>query len=134
MEEGLTLGAGMLFVKDMKRALEFYRDVLGFSVVAGQGDLGEFAVLDAGGPRLVLHRIPDRVARGITIDDPPRRRIEAASKFVLVCRDVAAVREALVARGVVADELQHFREVRFFDASDPEGNVFQVSDRYLGTG
>jgi hypothetical protein len=53
----------------------------------------------------------------------------ALPKQVLVLADVAKTRESLEKKGVSWDKLKVFEELHLCDGTDPEGNVFQLSNR-----
>ena len=83
----LRLGAVMLGVRDMDRALAFYRDALGLAV---QFETREFTFLDGGGVAVVLRLAPD------LSDESDERRVE----LVLHVEDIDAAHRALQERGV----------------------------------
>jgi catechol 2,3-dioxygenase-like lactoylglutathione lyase family enzyme len=116
----------IVFVKDVARMRAFYGGVLGLEVLEEQHG---WVLLDGGGCRLALHAIPEAIARGITIEDPPRAREDTAVKVAFHAPDVAAARERLAAAGVAMGEVRTFGAVSFCDGVDPEGNVFQISSR-----
>ena len=81
------IGFVMLGVKDVQRALAFYRDMLGFSV---QSAFEGFAFLATGGTTLVL-------SEGLAKASPS---IAGATEVVFSVPDVLAAHEALRAKGV----------------------------------
>ena len=70
--EGLRMGHLHLHVGDIKRALAFYRDVLGFEV---QADLGTAAFVSAGGYH---HHLGFNVWNGRGVDGPPPHTVGSA--------------------------------------------------------
>lgn len=121
-ENTLILQLAMIFVKDMGRMTAFYRDTLGLSVVPGRSVPG-WTVLDAGGIHLALHQIPDAIAQGIEIGDPPEARENTPIKLVFQTSDMEGVCARLRAAGARVFEP---RGSGSRDALDPEGNVFQI--------
>jgi catechol 2,3-dioxygenase-like lactoylglutathione lyase family enzyme len=100
----------ILFARDVPALLSFYRDVLGLRLRAQEEGWAEF---DAGGCRLALHR----------------GRPMKAAKIVFGSRSVARDRAGLLRRGARMGPVRIFGRLRFSDGRDPEGNVFQISNR-----
>ena len=103
----------ILFTSQMEAMSEFYGKVLGLRLVTDEKGFREFA---AGGARIALHSGPS---------SPGRK----GPKIAFLAKDVATLREKLVARGA------HFAKVRrgevycLCDGKDPDGNPIQLSDR-----
>ena len=125
----LRIGRIILFAKDLGRLLAFYRDVVGMAVVPGSDDSEGFVSLDGGACSLSLHRIPEPYASQIEIRDPPVAREDTPIKFAFFCEDVATTRAELIGRGAAMGEVRTFGPVVLCDGVDPEGNVFQLSNR-----
>jgi catechol 2,3-dioxygenase-like lactoylglutathione lyase family enzyme len=109
------IGLVMLGVKDLERAVKFYRDTLGMKVSA---HMEGFAFLDAGGVTLVLSE-PLAKAIGYT---------GGALELVFTVAGVKEVWEALGARGV-----KFAREPRSVSGAnwaasfeDPDGNNLSI--------
>lgn len=118
----MKLCRAILFVKDMERMLAFYSRTLGLTV---KGEASPTWVeLDTGGVTLGLHAIPDAIADGIVISDPPYVREETPIKLVFSVSDVEAERARLVGLGVTLSEVRSWGAC---DGVDPEGNVFQLA-------
>ena len=104
----------------MDRAVAFYRDTVGLSLLRRDGV--DWSELDAGPVRLGLH------ARR-----PEMRELPHGGTVVLRVADLDASKLALEARGVVFDE--HVGEVegraRFASFADPDGNALQIIE-YAG--
>ncbi len=118
----------ILFAKDMRRMTAFYRDVLGLAPRETDEPIAGWLVLQAGGCELALHQIPEPIAAGIEIDDPPQVRAGTPIKVCFTVDDVAKTWETLVARGVqmlTPPAVEEGVMVRC-DGVDPEGNVFQL--------
>ncbi len=112
---GLKLDEVILYVEDMAAQTRFYRDVMGMAV----GYASEhWTTFPGGGCTLALH------AGG-------QRRFGAdAPKFVFSVADVAAAREALVAKGVrLGEPRPPAPGVTVVDGLDPEGNKFSLEHR-----
>lgn len=102
------------WVRDMDRAVAFYRDVLGLTMVRRFGD--EWSEFDGGGVRLALHGTGGGA-------QPPH-----GGTAVFRVDDLDAAKLALEAGGVRFDE--HVGEVagraRFASFEDPDGNSVQI--------
>ncbi len=126
----MEMARAIVFAKNMASMVAFYQDVLGLTEVVTE-DTGEgWRVFGAGGMQLALHAIPEPIAEGILITEPPEPRDSAVTKLVFRVPDVAAARAALHDQGVI-EVHQSFIDpnaplVRC-DFLDPEGNVFQIS-------
>lgn len=116
----------ILFVKDMARMRAFYEGALGLRVVE---ESDGWLALDGGGCRLALHAIPEAIARGIVVEEPPRAREDTAIKVAFHAADVAAERERLAGAGAQMGPVKTWGAVSLCDGVDPEGNVFQLASR-----
>lgn len=105
----------ILFSKNVPALAKFYQDVFGLKA-KGKGD-DSWAEFSAGDVSLALHKgPPPPVARGLP-------------KFVFWCADVENTRETLLKKGVSMGKLRIFDDLHLCDGNDPEGNVFQLSNR-----
>lgn len=102
------------FTDNMDGMTVFYRDVLGLLVLNDHGDWRE---LDAGDCMIALHA----GAKGKANGHNPKLSFHAD--------DVAAVRDELMAKGVVMGKLWVSPEVTFCQGADPDGNAFNISSR-----
>ena len=117
-----TLEVVVLPVSDIDRAVEFYRDKVGFH-------------LDHDTQNEHMHVVqltPTGSGCSIVIGDlPPQKEMAPGSVrgLQLVVADAEAARAELVGRGVEASEIQVFDERdggTFFGFSDPDGNTWAV--------
>lgn len=109
-----TLDEVILYVEDMDRMLDFYRDVLGLEAAGGAPEHG-FVRLDAGGVDLALHAGRD--------GDVGR----FAPKIVFAVEDIAAARDALRAHDVeLSEQRSPASGKQVCDGVDPEGNAFSI--------
>jgi catechol-2,3-dioxygenase len=118
----------ILFVQDVNRLANFYRDA--FEVAVVEEIKGAWVVLRAGACELALHRVgePYRVA------DASSWKVESNAKLVLtVDRELTALRAELVAKGIPMREIKSYPDLTvtgpLCDGEDPEGNVFQLAQR-----
>jgi catechol 2,3-dioxygenase-like lactoylglutathione lyase family enzyme len=117
-----TLEVVVLPVSDIDRAVEFYRDKVGFH-------------LDHDTQNEHMHVVqltPTGSGCSIVIGDLPSQKEMAPGSvrgLQLVVADAEAARAELVGRGVEASEIQVFDERdggTFFGFSDPDGNTWAV--------
>jgi catechol 2,3-dioxygenase-like lactoylglutathione lyase family enzyme len=103
----------ILFTGRMDAMSTFYRDVLGLKQITNEKGWQEFA---AGGARIALHSGPS---------SPGRK----GPKIVFHAKDVAVLRETLVARGANFGKVRQGEIFCLCDGKDPDGNPIQLSDR-----
>ena len=103
----------ILFTPQIDAMSEFYRDVLGLKQVTSEKGWCEFA---AGGATIALHSGPA---------SPGRK----GPKIVFYAKDVAALRETLVARGARFGKVRQGDVLCLCDGKDPDGNPIQLSNR-----
>ncbi len=111
-------------MQNVQRLAEFYRDVLGLTLV--EEIENEWAVFSAGSCQLALHRAGGKPR----VLDPGRARETNNAKIVLsVQTDLTALRDKLVAAGVEMGRIKSFPGFTgpLCDGIDPEGNVFQLA-------
>jgi catechol 2,3-dioxygenase-like lactoylglutathione lyase family enzyme len=109
----LSMRRIILFTKDMPKMLAFYRDVLGLRLVKDEPGWKE---LDADGCIIALHNGTSKVGAR-----PP--------KIGFWSEDVAATREALVARGAKLGKMMSGGGLTRCEGKDPDGNPYSISDR-----
>src|SRR5690349_16525604 len=95
--DGMTPGA-VLYAKDVDRVAAFYIEVAGLTVREAQP---AHVALASPGFALVVVRIPEAIARSITIDSPPARRESTPVKLVFPVGSLAAARAAAARLGGV---------------------------------
>ena len=118
----------VLFVKDLQKVAAFYSDALGMKCSFSDN---EHSVLNCYEFTLIVHQIPKEIADGITIDAPPKRRIQTAVRLDYPVHNVAdSRRQARLLGGDIDDAPQDWAEpdANFFFGYDPEGNQFGVSE------
>ena len=116
--------SAVLFVKEARRAKQFYIEALGGSLLREDQD---FAVIDWHGFHLVVHQIPSQLASSIEVSQPPERRERASLRLDYPITDVVKARAAAKRLGgQIDDKPPPWAEgdMTFFLGYDPEGNVF----------
>jgi len=116
--DGLVMGHVHLHVGDIERGLAFYRDVLGFEVIA---NLGSVAFVSAGGYH---HHLGFNVWQGHDVKPRPENAA-GLDRWVVVlpsATDVEAVAARVRAAGLALEEREGGFEVR-----DPWGTAVAIS-------
>lgn len=120
--------AVVLFVDDVRRMAQFYRDVAHMVVVHEEAG---HAVLEAAGMQLVVHALPPGVSNGPSAHQPVEVREDSYWKLCLPVERIASARIAAAAHGgsiASTDREWVARGFRACDGHDPEGNVIQVRE------
>jgi predicted enzyme related to lactoylglutathione lyase len=121
---GAQLSRIILYVQDVERLSEFYRQAFGFPL--GQHIEGEWAVLHAGGCEIGLLKASGgyRAPPGGWSGDNNNAKIVFA-----IDEPIEAARERLAGLGVPMREIKSYPGLTgpLCDGTDPEGNVFQLS-------
>jgi predicted enzyme related to lactoylglutathione lyase len=115
----------ILFVGDVERCANFYRDLFDLSPIESRRPSDEWCELDAGGCRLAFHKAygPDGPVDG------PTGGPNNPHKIVFYAEDVPAMREELIRRGAQMEDASIAGDLALCDGSDPEGHRFQISNR-----
>lgn len=122
----MTQHTAVIFAKDAKRLAAFYQRVLGAHALRTEAS---HVALEAQGVQLVIHAIPDEVARTIEITSPPAPREDAAIKLIFTVPSVVqACRAVEAAGGVIHGRLWEGSDAVARDVLDCEGNVFQLRE------
>ncbi len=109
----LSMRRIVLFTKDMPQMIAFYREVLGLRLLKDEPGWKE---LDADGCVIALHNGSSQVGKR-----PPKIGFWAS--------DVAAARDALVARGAKLGKVMSGGGLMRCEGKDPDGNPFSISNR-----
>ena len=109
----LELRRVIIFTDNMAAMGTFYSEVLGLPAA---GKAAGWRTYAAGPVEVALHQGSSMLGRR-----PPKLAFFAA--------DVAATREALVARGARMGRVMKSGDLLLCDGKDPDGNPFQISNR-----
>jgi len=117
-----------VYAKDLDRLSSFYEAVADLRAVHREPSLVVLQAAD--GVQLLVHAIPEAIARDILIQSPPERRDEVALKFFLTVPRLDAAQAAALPRGgrLFEQECWTGPGFRVCNAMDPEGNVFQLRE------
>jgi predicted enzyme related to lactoylglutathione lyase len=116
--------AAVVFVADVARVAEFYRNVLGMATLEGDAT---YRVLEREGFQLTVHGLRgEPAASGATREDT----------YIKLCFPVGRIADARAAASAHGGEIgpperewtAETRGFRACDGRDPEGNVFQVRE------
>jgi predicted enzyme related to lactoylglutathione lyase len=107
----------VVFVQDVPKVAQFYREVLGLVPLTCPDDPKDWQEFAAGAISIALHQA----------DAPKPRRI--ATKIVFYSQDVASTKRELEGRGAKLGRIIKTEHHSFFNGTDPEGNPFSVSSR-----
>lgn len=108
----------ILFTHRLAAMRDFYRDVIGLTVI--EEDAG-WVDLAAGGCNIALHAAGTR-PKAVAGHDAPH-------KLVFYASDVAAARADLVSRGARLEAVKVLGHLHLCDGADPDGNRIQLSNR-----
>jgi len=119
------LNHAVLYVRDAKRAAQFYQDVLGFVVAEQMGDRAFFMRTHGG-----TDNHHDLGLFGIGPDAPPPGHGDRVGLYHLAwelgsIEELAAARESLRKAGALVGESDHGTSLSLY-AQDPDGNEFEV--------
>lgn len=117
----------VLWVEDLERAKEFYRNLLSASVA---DDSPTFVRVSSDSNEVLLHLVPEQYREGIA--SPPEIRELAVIKPVFAVTSISEARAAISGLGgklYTSDTEQTYAGVKYCDGFDTEGNVIQVSER-----
>jgi predicted enzyme related to lactoylglutathione lyase len=115
-----------VFAKDPERVSQFYASLAGMSKLH---ETDEITVLESPDIQLLVHKIPDQTAKDIAISSPPERRENTALKFFFTVPSLDNARAtASSLGGEVFSENWHGPGFVVCNATDPEGNIFQIRE------
>ena|ERR1700733_6113795 len=128
----------LIGVFDMPTSLKFYRDVLGFEIVAAspevvtpEGRFSHWMWLRLGGAEVMLNTQYDSGERPAS-PSPERNDVHGDTSFYIGCADVEGTYEELKQRGLVADPPKKaLYGLKLFSVKDPDGYalVFQETGK-----
>jgi predicted enzyme related to lactoylglutathione lyase len=122
----------VIYVSDLGQMLTFYTRCFGLQVLEEQAD---FALLSGEQWELILVLVPQEVGEQIRLRKPSARREHNPVKLGFAVDNITALRPLVDGLGGSVDGPStewDFRGGRRCDATDPEGNVFQLRSRSEG--
>lgn len=115
----------VIYAKNKRRVSAFYRQTLELVAIEEEST---HDLLRGPGIELVIHAIPRKYARQISIARPPQVREDTPLKPVFFVKSLEAVRSAAVSTGgslQPRDTAWQYNGAIVLDGCDPEGNVVQ---------
>ena len=114
----------LIYAKDLERLSAFYQALLGMKPLARDA---QHHVLESGDMQLVIHAIPEHIARTFSIATPPELREEQAIKLFFTVQDLPGA-EGVAAKlgGGVFGPAYPGPGFVARNAFDPEGNIFHL--------
>ena len=123
----MEMSSLVIFALNVKTLANFYKDVLGISPTPRPGDSKKDIRLGINGEELLIHSIPDRIAKGIVIQSPPAPRDNSAMKPVFDVQSLSiAMERVTLLGGIVTERTFTLDGLTRQDIVDPEGNVVQL--------
>ena len=122
----IALKGSILFVRDIGKMTEFYRDVLGLTQTESGYGVETWVPFEDGGSMLGLLAIPADHLDGSDPTDPAEPRSSTPIKLGFRVDDLAGKCQEMLAAGV--EPLRYAAEHNRADYADPEGNIFQLTD------
>lgn len=120
--------SAVLFAKDLKKVAAFYAQALGMTCTRSDE---QHVMLNCRGFELIVHQIPQHLADGIVIQQPPIRREDGAIRLTFPVQSVVATRRLARSLGGEVDDAPPAwaaAGANVFLGYDPEGNVFKVRE------
>jgi predicted enzyme related to lactoylglutathione lyase len=120
----LAMGSLIVFSVDVRRLADFYEAVLGVTPTnEGSGDIR----LRSDGEEVLIHSIPERIAKTISIQSPPEAREGSPIKPAFDVDSLQAALEVVERNGgVVTGRTFSMNGLTRHDVLDPDGNVIQL--------
>lgn len=121
--------SAVLFTINLRSIAHFYESVIGMRVHRQEDD---HIVLERHAFRLTVHQIPEEYARDIVIAVPPEVRETSAIKLSFPIESIARSRATAARLGgcvYATDQEWSYEGATMCDGWDPDGNVFQLSER-----
>jgi len=122
----------VIFALNVKILSDFYKDVLSISPTPRPGDSNKDIRLGMNGEELLIHSIPNRIAKSIVIQSPPVPRENSAMKPVFDVESLSiALERVTLLGGIVTERTFTLGGLTRRDIVDPEGNVVQLRSSVL---
>jgi hypothetical protein len=117
----------VIFALNVKTLGNFYKGVLSISPTPRPGDSKKDIRLGKNGEELLIHSIPNRIAKSIVIQSPPVPRDNMAMKPVFDVESLSIALERVTQMGgIVTEQTFTLDGLTRRDIVDPEGNVVQL--------
>ncbi|MCX6422253.1 MAG: hypothetical protein NT180_07790 [Actinobacteria bacterium] len=121
------MGTLVIFSINVPRLADFYEAVVGVKRSPYPGDNGKDIRLRSDNEEILIHSIPAKIAKTISVQSPPEAREDTPIKPVF---DVDSLTEALaevsLKGGVVTERTFELDGLTRHDVLDTDGNVIQL--------
>ncbi|HKE96034.1 MAG TPA: VOC family protein [Povalibacter sp.] len=121
--------SAVLFARNHARVATFYREALGLTCTVSDTD---YSALNCSGFDLIVHQIPRHLLAECSTEESAQRRTGGSIRLNFPVDSVTAARTRAAALGGQVDDQPPpwaAGDTSFFLGSDPEGNVFGISER-----
>jgi hypothetical protein len=117
----------VLFTVNVSQMATFYEAILEATpLVEPSGDVRLFGERD----EVLIHSIPKKIARTITVSTPPTARDGSPIKPVFDVGELASKLDLVPVHGGVVTDFHFIMDGRTrHDVLDPDGNIIQLRDR-----
>ncbi|MQM30824.1 MAG: hypothetical protein CRU78_09960 [Candidatus Accumulibacter phosphatis] len=125
---GPARAGALLYASNMERIASFYEKVLSMVRLTSSG---ERIVIESPDIQMLIHAYPPHIAHTVSLQNPPLFRQTPLRLFFTVPSIDAARTIAANLGGVVQTEKWQGPGFKVCNATDPEGNIFQVRESAL---
>jgi len=121
-----------MFAVNVTTLANFYEKVLGIVPIPRPGDSKKDIRLGNDAEELLIHSIPNRIAKSIVIQSPPVPRDNSVMKPVFDVESLSiALERVTLSGGIVTERTFTLDGLTRHDIVDPEGNVVQLRSSVL---
>jgi len=122
----------VMFAVNVTTLANFYEKVLGIVPIPRPGDSKKDIRLGNDAEELLIHSIPNRIAKSIVIQSPPVPRDNSVMKPVFDVESLSiALERVTLSGGIVTERTFTLDGLTRHDIVDPEGNVVQLRSSVL---
>jgi len=123
----VLMGTLVIFSINVRRLADFYEAVVGVKRSPSPGDNGKDIRLRSDNEEILIHSIPAKIAKTISLQSPPEAREDTPIKPVFdVGSLVEALAEVSLKGGVVTERTFELDGLTRHDVLDTDGNVIQL--------
>ncbi|CAB4910374.1 unannotated protein [freshwater metagenome] len=121
------MGTLVIFSINVPRLADFYEAVIGVKRSPSPGDNGKDIRLRSDNEEILIHSIPAKIAKTISLQSPPEAREDTPIKPVFDVDSLAdALAEVSLKGGVVMERTFELDGLTRHDVLDTDGNVIQL--------
>ena len=117
----------VIFAVNVNKVAAFYQSVIGVSPCPSPGDNQKDVRLCKANEEILIHSIPEHIAKTITVQSPPSPREDSAMKPIFDVYSLAeSLKQVSLQGGLVTGMAFTLDGLTRHDVLDPEGNVIQL--------